>query len=382
MSDWDYVRLMNVRISGRAFVTGFPGSGNVVLRRLCDEAIAASGDSNDGRDLRDVVAIGALRATNLLNTMKSCLPKDWNGDAYLSSHRGGALSDFFAVGQFGHFLCLSAFETNLYLNAGHATHELPRRSNYELFDTSGIAILPIVRHPLDALASLAGKTPIDEEQDETANQVSFQSLARRRASIRTNNDVWLNLAGHMLTHFLNALSELTDRWPVLKYEDLMTDPYTFIEAVVARLGLDSIPASAREKMRAMAGQSVFAPMHFNTPGTNKWKGNFSPQQISILAETGVFDAAERFGYERPQAKDLGKDRVTSYAIGRNSQMFLQTSIFSQTFDPAVVSNLSGNSVTIYSTNIGHCRCFSTDQVLLNGFCERLTEESRKRVLRR
>jgi len=380
MSDWDYVRLMNVRFLRRAFVTGFPGSGNVVLRRLCDEAIAASGDSDGGRDAREVVAIGALRATKLLDTMKSCLPKDWNGDAYLSSHRGGALSDFFAVGQMGHFLCLSAFETNLYMNAGHATHELPCRSNYDLFEASGISVLSIVRHPLDVLNSLAGKTPVDEEQDENSNRASFQSLAKRRAAIRTNNEVWLKLAGHTLARFLNALAELKDRWPVLKYEDLMTDPNAFVESLVARLGLDSIPASAKEQMRSMAGQSEFAPMHFNAPGTNKWKGKFSPQQINILTETGVFDAAEKFGYERPHVTDFGEDRATSYAIDRNPQMFLQTSIFSQTFDPALVSNLSGDAVSIYSNNVGHCRCFSTDKTLLNGFCKRLAERARQHAL--
>ena len=386
-SEWDLVRMLPARFSLRVFVNGFPGAGNVILQHVSDELLrsAAPARTNAAEEDYETLLIAFLgpRYNRFRDMLIDCCPSGWRDNWHFNLHRGGQLVDFVSSPSFEHFLYAGPFVVGAHFNSNqHASHELPSRANYELYASYGYRILPIVRHPLDILVSLAGKSPLSLREEAAIRSAAdpterrrLEQAARSRATqARLNDDRWLRLAAAALTRFFAEQAKLQLTWPLLRFEDALADPIGFVASLSRRLGLNVADKRIAEIAGAI-GAKQLAPGHFGQPSCGKWRKAFTPDRLHFLESFGLFETAEELGYPRPESAELlgipGAE--TPAATGEelaNRLRLLQFQFFAQTFDPDWVIAASG-LVEVKFARVGGVRLFGSDQSVLDHFRERL-----------
>jgi hypothetical protein len=385
-SEWDLVRMLPARFPLRVFVNGFPGAGNVILQYVSDELLRSAGPARpkpaDDYETPLIAFLGP-RYDRFREMLIACCPPGWRDNCHFNVHRGGQLVDFVSSPSFEHFLYGGPFVVGAHFNTNqHASHELPSRANYELYAGYGYRILPIVRHPLDILVSLAGKSPLSLDEEETigstadpAERRRLEQAARGRAAqARLNDDCWLRLAAAALTRFFAEQAKLQLTWPALRFENVLGDPAGFVALLAQRLGLDVSVRRVGEIASAI-GAKQLAPGHFGQPSCGKWRKAFTPDRLHFLESFGLFETAEELGYPRPKAAELvgASSAETSAATPQelsNRLRLLQFQYFAQTFDPDWVIAASGLDDVKFA-RVGGVRLFGSDQSVLDLFCEKL-----------
>jgi hypothetical protein len=386
-SEWDLVRMLPARFPLRVFVNGFPGAGNVILQYISDELLRYAAPARRRRAADDyeapVISFLGPRHDRFREMLVACCPSGWRDNWHFNVHRGGGLVDFVSSPSFEHFLYAGPFILGAHLNTNrHASHELPSRAIYELYAAYGYRILPIVRHPLDILVSLAGKSPLSLDEEaairsapDAAERRRLEQAARGRAAqARLNDDSWLRLAAAALTRFFAEQAKLQRIWPLLRFEDALADPVGFVASLSRRLELDVADKRIAEIAGAI-GAKQLAPGHFGQPSCGKWRKAFTPDRLRFLEGFGLFETAEELGYPRPEAAELvgasgGETPAATSQELSNRPRLLQFQYFAQTFDPDWVIAASGLDEVKFA-RVGAIRLFGSNQSVLDHFCERL-----------
>jgi hypothetical protein len=386
-SEWDLVRMLPARFPLRVFANGFPGAGNVILHHVSDQLLQ-SGTLARETPVDDyaasVRAFLGPRHDRFKEMLIACCPPDWRDDWHFNVHRGGGLVDFVSRSA-DQFLYAGPFVLGLHLNTDRfGSHELPTRAAYDLYASYGYQILPVVRHPLDILVSLAGKSPLslDEEEairaapDATLRRQLEQAARRRATRARLDDDRWLRLAAAALTRFFAEQAKLQQTWPVLRFEDVLADPMGFVSSLSLRLGL-SVSKEQIAEIASAIGARQLAPGHFGQPSYGKWREALTIDRLHFLESFGLFEAAEELGYPRPEAAQLlgascdETPPATPQELS-NRLRFLQFQFFAQTFDPDWVIAASGLDEVRFA-RVGAVRLFGSDQSVLDHFCEKLAQ---------
>jgi hypothetical protein len=385
-SGWDFARMQPGRFEKRAFVNGFPGSGNVILRRLASDLLKSNPDydayrpSNPSATADLPLHVFQKRHNLLLKFFRTCTPEQYQDCSYFSIHRGGGQVDFFIISN-DRPLFAGPIDLGVHLSSNFASHEIPTKHYYDLYESYGLHILPIVRHPLDTLASVAHKeiilteieiTRIQAEHDPKAKTALSKEFRRRSAAIRLQSDTWLRLAGAALSRFLTAHNLLNTRWPVLRYEDLIADPTQFVANLSRRLNVDADHKTQR-RCAQMVGTKVLAPDHFTNPSSGKWKRLFAPRQIDLLAETGLFGVAATLGYPPPSYSDLQTANSPFILENQTIDVFrlLQITLFFQLFEPEWVAEMAGIEDQVFYKQAGMMRLVSASNETMDAFYRRL-----------
>lgn len=198
---------------------------------------------------------------------------------------------------------LQLFGRNVYLIKTHAK-ELPAA-----LDVETVAVIHVVRHPLDVLASgvnffnLRGRSGIFfDRQCRSFDELVDSGLIEQQIDDFIAHRGFRPLLGHMgnwLEHTLYWSRPRGDyRHISVRYEDLRRDPHTHFAAVLHLLGHDFDPGKAdrvNAKLLSEDDQSV-DPAILWKRSSNYFDGHISADQVGRIQDA-FGPGLERFGYE-------------------------------------------------------------------------------------
>lgn len=398
------VSMLPMRLHNNIFINGFPGSGNVIVHRLCGAilkaAVAPAGMEITLDTSRGANYGGAAQLIDFLGSrydaynalLQESLPMRWAENTYFQ-HRHIGEMDFVALGG-SRFVLMTGIGLDLHLNTQiHSSHEFPSAESYHIYDAMGYSVIPLVRHPLDILVSYAWKSAASETSSalapflDTLKTEELKSAARRayrfaicRRCIQDKR--WVQVLLSALYAYYAPVAAMVKGFSPVRYRDILNNPEKTVSDLASRIGVRVTEENVKE-ISQMIGNVELAPNHLNSPSYDKWKLFFSKDQYAQVQSSGIFDLFSAFGYKAPGKKEFAdtarrgipeEHRLLPPELLNPAELSYMNSYLGlcNIFEPVELARQFSIS-DIYSTKHGVFTIVSNDRELLQFFSSDLTD---------
>lgn len=269
----------------RYAVFGFPGSGNVLTQNLV-EGLYARRPAEVPREWQvrsnlteQYFYSVTARVHSLLHplapTRVEFIPYDF-GTMRISVECGDRAGVVYDVPSNRH----TGFQS-------FPTHSRPYRRAVDFFTSVSAPCVAVVRHPLETLLSGANKI-------------------ERPAGPVLDDPQYLDRAAADLADWTAHLLATRDRVCVVRYEDLAARDVGELRRMAASVGVPISEAEAGELYGRYLNRNLTAATnkHFYRGGSDKWRGELTPEHLRRVTAHLPAEAFTAFGYEVPTVADL------------------------------------------------------------------------------
>ena len=167
------------------------------------------------------------------------------------------------------------------------THSRPTRQAVDYFAAAGAPFVAVVRHPCETLLSLANKIA-------------------RPSRVMLDHPRFLDRESDQLADWTAHLLANRDRVIVVRYEDLVDRRTAALRRLADALGRPVSDGEAADLLDAYLFRNLPSLVlgHFYRGGSDKWRTEFTPDDLRRLLARVPAAAFTAFGYDVPTAADL------------------------------------------------------------------------------
>ncbi len=315
---------INVTFPDRIYISGFPGSGNVLLRAVVGEFLNSCAHTHTAATpVQSLMHELSLEHHEiLLNTLDSLfIGSDLMVRHDSLTHTGkfvysGARKD--------EFVRIFDIKTKHHLSEEICSrHDLFEPETVNEHRKLGYKILVPIRNPLDTIISNAFKYEhttvyIDPDTIPDSSQSEFKTML---GHARIHDYKWFHDIAESIHGFYSNLFQVKDAF-LVKYEDVISKPFDMLKHIAGFIGLDKV---SEDTIMSIWRKTGFKPLsnkaHYFKPGSGKWEKYLDGKHLAILKELGFEDLMVEFGYDFPTSV-LGEDNKSRPAPNHYIDLFL------------------------------------------------------------
>ncbi len=306
----------------KVLITGFPGSGNILLRTIIDKLIEKIRIQNSMKEsfFEKLAKEHHKKLTGYIDNffyfngvwLSSYHPQNINYETYHACKKKGYIE-----------ICNLKSKKYL-LEKTPLTHERITNSFIDFTKRINSIFISAVRNPLDVIVSNAFK--LDNAIVSMENKKGFnksQSKFRELFGLsRINNLEWFENFSILVKEYYEELLVKQKKINMVKYETLISEPERTIKKIAGILEGDY----KEEDIRKLWNQVGFKHLipdktHFFRPGVGKWKQYFTKQHTAILESLKYNKLLKELDYE----DEIKSDRNISQcdeAIAEDIDLYL------------------------------------------------------------
>lgn len=272
----------------RFLITGYPGSGNMVVQKCVELLLAAGGGTTwSPSSLCNSLSQYALYYWySLSDTIIKAFDghgrwMDFSGPTHI---RWGALH--IALSSEETYTSITGLPMRAYAwaNPWTSSHEPLTKACTSFFREQGFKIIGISRHPLDIIVSNAAK--LTAEGGDRAPQILLQ------------NEEWFEEMVKMLEAYFARIIRNLDDVIMVRYEDLLADPTATLQKLADAMGISTNGTDYKKIWEeGVKGKTLSDDRgHYWAPKENKWQEYLPPRYAERICDSRLHGYAKKLGY--------------------------------------------------------------------------------------
>ncbi|MGD9726885.1 MAG: ATP-binding cassette domain-containing protein [Alphaproteobacteria bacterium] len=295
--------VLRLGLEDRCIIFGVQGSGDTVVSQIAIEILKHPSNTVSANFIKKNALISALAHEHhrtILSAVASRLqtysPTGLNTAPWLD---GSSMIDVTIADQ--KFLRIFGIPTAEWAFLPVSMrHQIPKPETMTRLERMGMAFISALRNPLDIVVSLARK------------QVDNSDLVRSKL----DDARWLEDLAWNLQFRLQDWRENWGTRPIVRYEELMSDPIGTIQNISRFLNRHLPDAAAKEIWDRLAFRQLSPadPEHFWRGGAGKWHEFLSDRHIAILKSCNFEKLLRDLGYHGDADLFSARSKATSTAI--------------------------------------------------------------------
>ena len=273
----------------RFLITGYPGSGNMVVQNCVGLLLAAAA----GKTWSPSPLCNALSqyAMYYWHSLSDLIIKAFDGhgrwaDIAGSTHiRWGAQHISLSSEDTYTSITGLPMRSFAWANPWVSSHEPLTKACTSFFREQGFKIIGICRHPLDVIVSNAAK--LTAEGGDRAPQILLQ------------NDEWFEEMVKMLEAYYARIVRNQDDVILVRYEDLLADPLETLQKLAEGMGLSVSKKDCKTIWdEGIQGKTLSTDRgHYWAPKQDKWQSYIPPRYAERICNSPLREYAEKLGYK-------------------------------------------------------------------------------------
>ena len=301
-------------------VTGYPGSGNILVQNICNDLIAQSNNISSHSEAIRNQNINAIRRSYIVSViayaMRS-LQKHQFSNIGVQRTNYASTHVFMGIKGYGgpQYFNFSNIEVDLEDGLVIGSHEKVTPEAVEHYTKRGIKIINVIRHPLDTVVSCAGKMSRSHDQ-KTGTPKPFPRLL-------IDDREWLQNITTSISEYLSSALKHRQDVAIFNYNQYMKERHHYLIQFAKTLNISISLNQAKDIDQKYFSKPLDErkPGHYYKPGNGKWISHFSTSTTQILDELTSEDYLQAFNFS-----------IDSQKLSRKKeQSFLERSDLPQSF---------------------------------------------------
>ena len=291
-------------------VMGYPGSGNIIVQNICNQLKPLQQKRLSSNQIRTNIFCNVINKS-FLRSMSISLYAELKNikvrkighqrtnykSSYIHTHPKGGIVNFIS----GIRACPD-LEDGLVIGS----HEPPSFEAIRYYKQKGLKIIVPIRHPLDVLVSLAAKF----SRIEVGNDKSKMGHVIPEPFI--DDEVWFSSTLNSITRYLTQTWTHKEHVYLFNYDKFQKSGGAYTQAFAQSLGINIDDIFLESLLHKFFNKPLDGTnLHFNHPSIGKWIGAIPKDHIELIEESGIIDAAAKFGFEIDTSQ-LTRSKQSSY----------------------------------------------------------------------
>ncbi len=301
---------LDLDYSGKVFVIGFGGSGNMLLREILMNLLPGVIPRTEMTTEEIFERLAFSNLADVRSILNNFLYIDGMGISSIGLWSLAGNDLFYAATGIDGNVDIKGIKTKLYLQnmTVQRSHEpLSEFLLHKLYKHHYKIFVPI-RNPLDILYARAYKINQDfyyrlmAEDPGLAQDLrkSDTPVREQWGQARLQSKEWFEMKALEMKQYLESYLNICDQVFTVKYEDVIEKPIDTINNICTHLSLERSEKDNLELWKKIGFKSLAKsgaqPGHLFHPGSNVWKIGFTWQNLQILRDLGFESILSELGY--------------------------------------------------------------------------------------